>query len=578
VTIRGPSWLAAAVALGAACADPVAFAPAEPAPGPPLDVGDSRTIELRFLRFDVEGFERRLTLEDLQALPPATLAGIWVLDLDLRPLSVASLSQIRDLSDEEAAGLPTATRNMRRLLTMTPDDADLDGTKLEELISLSAAVGIPPARCLADLLGIGVTDPLVPVELAAEVFADGLVATHPAAQWRPGPVDEDHPDGRWPVAPGAIPVTLADVADNFDGLAEKFGPSGGHPGFVDAAEGVLVTEADFALVVKVNAQALPYDAVDLQSVAEASVDSKSSQLATLFDFSDPEWLRLEGLVEEPLVRELRHTIREHDGFVPGGDQRDPAPQGNSAAWGLDPWIFEHVMAEVGFRRSADVPAHCDTYELATGADVFTACVEDDGWVQMETFNDVGDPPPPAYLWDLQLEIAQTRLHDGGLSEGEADVEVVVRDVPIGIGPDELTQQIRANAEHNPQGLADLARALAGATVGNADFYYYRALPDAPPEQAGDWLYFVLPGDIALDVDGDPVREYAYAHPGFFEDAALTQKVSDTRAVEGDVVHEKVRIRPGDVLHVEDDQGRVYRIDVADKPSTWRVALDVIRVR
>jgi hypothetical protein len=45
-----------------------------------------------------------------------------------------------------------------------------------------------------------------------------------------------------------------------------------------------------------------------------------------------------------------------------------------------------------------------------------------------------------------------------------------------------------------------------------------------------------------------------------------------------VTHEKIRIAPGDVLYVEDDAGQVYRIDVAEKPSPNRVALDVTRVR
>ena len=74
-----------------------------------------------------------------------------------------------------------------------------------------------------------------------------------------------------------------------------------------------------------------------------------------------------------------------------------------------------------------------------------------------------------------------------------------------------------------------------------------------------------------------MREYAYANPGFFADQGLTQKISSLEEIAGDDTHEKVRIAPGDSMFVEDDAGRVYRIDVADKPSPNYIALDVTRV-
>ena len=53
---------------------------------------------------------------------------------------------------------------------------------------------------------------------------------------------------------------------------------------------------------------------------------------------------------------------------------------------------------------------------------------------------------------------------------------------------------------------------------------------------------------------------------------------ESLALSSDDTHEKLRVVPGDVLYVEDDAGRVYRIDVAEKPSAHTIALDVTRVR
>jgi hypothetical protein len=97
------------------------------------------------------------------------------------------------------------------------------------------------------------------------------------------------------------------------------------------------------------------------------------------------------------------------------------------------------------------------------------------------------------------------------------------------------------------------------------------------EWEGDWLFFITQDDIPVG-DSGPARPYDYEHPGFFADADLTEKLSSTAEVDGDDTHEKVRIEVGDVLYVEDDAGRVYRVDVAEKPGEHTIALDVTRVR
>ncbi|MBC7173335.1 MAG: acetyltransferase, partial [Polyangiaceae bacterium] len=197
---------------------------------------------------------------------------------------------------------------------------------------------------------------------------------------------------------------------------------------------------------------------------------------------------------------------------------------------------------------------------------------------IEVTGGVGSPPAPSYLWDLLLEVAQVRLHDGGIAEGEGDVEFTLANVPIGTDTATIEQTMRENLAADPKSLLDVANTIIDGTSGEADFYYFRTEADADAAIAGDWLFFLVEGDIPRGDDGALVRAYDYARPGFFSDESLTQRVSSLAAVGGDVEHEKVRIAPGDVLFVEGTGGAVYRIDVGAKPSLARVALTVTRVR
>ncbi len=550
-------------------------------PQPELAVDETRRIELRYLRFDVSGFEQRLTLEDLQALPQTTLDGVWLLDLELTPLVENALAQLKALPAEDVAELPPAAQNMRTLLNITPDNVDLSGTSLEDLIALSGSVGLPPAKALADIFEIGVTDNFIPIEANTQAVVEGLIGSHPATEFRKGPVDAEHPDGLWPVAPNSLPITLGDVVSNFDDLAERFGPAqtefGAHPGFIAEAEGLSVVEDEFAMTVKVNVNPLPYKGADLTDVSNASVSSIASQIETLFPLDDPDWMRVEGLVPNPSISRMTVVMVENDEFIASGDAREPLPTGNSPAWDLPPWEFERVVAEMMRLAAAEISPHCTEYELGTGVEAFSACIDETSWVEFETFNNVGNPPPPSYAWDVVLELAQVRLHDGGIAEGEADIAFSLTEVPLGVPAEAIVEEIRENMAADPLALEDLAENLIANTDGFADFFYWQPAPGGPVELEGDWLWFVAPDDIPVD-DRGPARPYNYENPGFFADAELTQKLSSTQAIDGDETHEKLRITPGDVLYVEDDTGRVYRVDVAEKPSVHTIALDVTRVR
>lgn len=548
---------------------------------PDLAVNETRRVELRYLRFDVEGFEQSLTLADLRALPQRTLDGVWLLDLELTPLVQNALTQLKTLPTDEVAALPLAARNMRTLLNITPDNVDLSGTSLEQLIALSGSVGLPPARALGDIFEIGVNENFIPISANTQAVVEGLIASHPATQVRKGPVTAAYPDGLWPVAPNSLPITLGDVVSNFDGLAERFGPTmtefGLHPGFISEAVGFSVVEEEFAMTVKVNLNALPYKGVDLTDASGASVNSIASQIDSVFPVGDPDWMRVEGLVASPSISKLTVVMIENDQFIASGDAREPLPWGNSPVWDLAPWEFERVVAEMTMLAAKDISAHCTEYKLGTGVQAFSACIDESSWIDFQTFNNVGNPPPPSYAWDVVLELAQVRLHDGGLAEGEADIAFSLTEVPLGIDAADIVEEIRTNMAADPLALQDLAENLTANTFGFADFYYWKPKPGGPVAAEGDWLIFVSPADIPAD-DAGPARPYNYANPGFFADAALTQKLSSTAEVDGDSTHEKLRIAPGDALYVEDDAGRVYRIDVAEKASVNTIALDLTRVR
>jgi hypothetical protein len=558
----------------------------EPVPeGTPMGVGESRQVELRFLRFDVQNFEQTLTRKDVNALPAHVKDRLWLLDLDLSngPTSPHlldnALAAIRAL---DPATLTPPARNLQRLLNMTPDTANLQGTSLSQLIDLAPLLGIAPSQVLADIMGVNVEDTFLPSAVISDAMLEGVITSHPNARVRPGPVNAEHPDGLYPVAKGSIPITLADAASDFATLPERFGPVSKdgvmHPGFLTGQSRAKVFEDDFRMTVRANANALPYKGLELVSAKQASVNSVPSQIRELFDFDDPSWLRIEGLIEgTPVIEQMTFRVVESAMFVPGGRSPVPAGTGDSPGWKLPPWQLESVLLAGGRKAFAahDVSL---AYKRPGHEEPLFSVTVNDGWQEIFVQGGIGSPPAPSYLWDILLEVAEVRLHDGGIAEGEALVEFTLSNVPVGIDTGTLNQQIRKNFEADPASLVDVATQLIDTSEGAADVYYFRASPTRPANEQGDWLFFVNESDIRKDDAGKPVRPYAYSHPGFYEDDALTKKVSDRRSLEGDVEHEKVRAAPGLSVYAEGEKGTVMKLTVGPKPSENRMALEVTRVR
>lgn len=550
-----------------------------------IGVNDTREVELRFLRFDVSNFEKRLTRKDILALPKDAQNRLWLLDLDLS--SGASSPQLLDNAlaairalDPNSLGQPE--RNMQTLLTMTPDTAVLTGTDIERLIDLAPLLGVAPEQVLADLFKINVEDAFLSDQIVSQTILDQVISTHPNTRTRPGPVTEQHPDGIYPVARGALPVTLGDVASDFANIGERFGPYARdgvtHPGFIAGETRASILTEDFALTVRANANALPYKGIDLTDGSSASVNSVRSQIQALFDFDDPNWLRVEGLVQGiPKIDSLSFRIVEADTFVEGGRTPAPAGIGSSPAWELAPWTLERVLIGAAQRAFNKLDSQVSYTSPGKAEPLFQAVVAG-GWQTISVQGGLGSPPPSSYVWDMLLEIAQVRLHDGNLQEGMANVEFKLENIPLGTDTATLEQLMRENLQQNPYSLLDIAEEIIDTTEGAADFYYYRSSPSNIASLQGDWLFFVNQDDIAVDDQGKPVREYAYTQVGFFSDEALTTKVSSLDPLDGDTDHEKVRLDDHPEVFMSDESGAVFKLVAGDKPSPNRRHLTITRVR
>lgn len=553
-------------------------------PPPVLEIGESRDIELRFTRFDVTNFEQTFTKADLAALPRDVQDRLWLLDLDISGGAAAPM--LLDNALEKIRGLDPSTlsrpaRNMQALLEMTPDNADLSGSSFESLLSLAPILGISAQKVLADMLLINVEDTFLSTESIADTILSNVIASHPNANVRRGPVTPNNPEGLYPVSPGSLPVTLADAASDFATLSRRFGETyiDGvyHPGFIAGDVKGRVFDDNFSLTVRANANALPYKGVDLTNASTASVNSTASQIMDLFDFTDPNWIRIEGLLPgQPVIDSLTFRIVEDPRFIAGGRSPNPSPYGDSPVWRLPAWTIERILVDATIANFQHLDSYI-RYDLPNSTQPAMELTIDQGWASIETVGGLGTPPLPQYVWDLLLEIGQIRLHDGGLAEGDANVEFTLSDIPVGLDSHEIEAMIRRNIEADPSALLDVAVGLLDNTRGEADFYYYRPAPSNAADVQGDYLYFVAPQDIGLDEHGTPVRPYAYTRPGFFSDRNLSQKLSTTIEIDGDVSHEKLKLEVGMSFYCEGDVGRTYRLEVLPKKSERILRLKITRV-
>lgn len=519
--------------------------------GPPDPQAGATDLEL-----DRDAIGELLTVENQQS--------IELVSVDVRPTVREALERIRQ---PERFGVDTtdwadAERNLQRILAMTSDNADLSGTSLEELLMIAEGLGLPAPRLLAQLLDLGLTDPIMDLDYLTDVVMDQLVGTHPNIGR----------DGDAYV----IEVDLYDVLNDLTTLAPRFGPVGAHPGFLSGESYAAVLEGGFRVTFPVQSNLVQYDGIDMSRQTKDFHFLVEGDRVLDFNILSDDFAVV-GLRDEPTV-DLRFVLDEHPGpgMLGAGATRDANPdvdepgffRGDGQGWGVDPWLFEHIAVEAAYRqfhRHYPDDGFARVLRYDAGAITDAAVIDwDHGWVSISTAGGVGNPPAPVYIWDFIMEVAQVRLHDGNIPEGDANMGFDLTEVPIGLTAEQLVDKLQPSLHEQEDVLSEQLVGDLGLAVPRAELFYM------PAEGKS--------GALAFPAAEDSAAEYAYVRPGFFSDAKLTDKVSKTGKVGGveETLHEKVPAKVGAVYYVADEEDVVYQVTIAERDGE-RIGLRISAV-
>lgn len=554
----------------------------------PLSPGPN---ELAVVAIDAAGNERRAGLgaersRVLTLRPPAANRGgtsllidraqmsalldeeaqraIALVEVPLRPAVRAALERLRE---PEKFGVDTsqwgpAEFNLQRLFTMSPDVADVRGTSVEELLELASGVGLPPPRMLAQLFDVGITDPFVELDGATDVMVEYLIGSHP---------DITRNAAGEPV----LGVNLYDLFQDLHTLADRFGPSGAHPGFLSGPTESAVLLPGFRVALPVRSNLTEYEGVDASAGAKSALFLLPAGTPALeLDFTS-QAMQIVGLDDEPSVN-LVIGVTENPAFVVGGTSQtanpDPArpgfARGNGAVWGLPPWQVERLIAEVAYQLYAplyEANGYRQTLHFDAGSVIDAAVIDwNKGWVTISTAAGIGAPPHPQFAWDMLLEVGQVRLHDGGVAEGSAQLSFPLEGLPIGLSAAELVERVRPALQAQSAELSELIAGPSGLVTPRADVYF-------APDNAGGtgFLFFRAPEDAPGDA-------YPYASPGFYADPTLTTKRSARGPLAGtaDASHEKVSASEGQIFYFADESSDVFELRVLGPAEGGGVRVNV----
>lgn len=439
-----------------------------------------------------------------------------------------------------------------RILTMTPSNAIVDGTSLSTLAGIANFLGLGGGfgQILSDGLQIGRTEEFLDTEVLAIALKETLLASHP--NMAPG---------------GLIPFTLADALSDLRTFGPRFGPAGQHPGIVDPSVPTSgqVFGPDFRMVLEVRSNLRVLDGVDLSGgkdylglVVDETGPTFDDEVE--FDFADPDAFFVEGLADDPRA-DLRLVMSEHPSFVPacrgvspGLDCRQNlpgSPRGAGTVWTTAPWTIEHVIARGG-QVKYDGLRNRICYLTCFGVDLSIGQGNDPaGFARFDVALNIGNPPPDQYGWELITEVAQARMHDAGLSEGETNVALTLEALPVGVTGAEAAEAVRPFLAEQGGILSSFLLGDFRKNSGPVDLFYRRTEDGQPT------LFWVAPDDLSDDA------RRTYDMPGLYADPELTLKRSST-VVPGsdDTTHEKWRVPAGDsTVYAVDDEGRRYRLDV-----------------
>lgn len=472
-----------------------------------------------------------------------------------------------------------------RLLTLTPDNADVRGSSLGAMAEVVDAInsfsfglvqGFP--ELLATALDISRHREVVTTDGVVQALTSNLIATHSAF---------NHANGQY-----LLPVTMHDALHDLAPLREKLGPlSNGHPGVVDPSfpvHGVIFPHENFRMVLIAESNLRWHDGLSL-GIGKNYLSSVSddggvgSQDIVDFDFYDPDRFQIIGLPPMPTV-DLRFSLTESPRNIPvcGGDGcKDHLPSNPrpNYVWALEPWLLESILARSAYNTYTDpaLQAYARYAIIFTLAEIFVGHAGNRtsnpmGWMQMNVGGIAqiltGSPPPPQFMWEAIMDIAEvvahrnvkTNLptppcpnHGGGeneytICEGDLNPRFTLYDIPTGVTAQTLSEASRDQLHAQREILTQ--RLLGGFEENNGcvDFYYV--------ERDGQRMFWETHPN-------DPLPSDCIIGPsnGFFADEALTQKVSSVSiAGVAESPHEKWLLQPGEhTLFTRGNDQRVYRI-------------------
>jgi hypothetical protein len=452
----------------------------------------------------------------------------------------------------------SAEYSLVRLLTMTSANVVVKGTSIAGLQNIAdgAILGIKIGggfnQVLAETLGIERTREIVSTDAAAKALRDEWMASHPKL----GPV-------------GNIPVTLYDAMNDLTPLADVLGPSGDHPGIVDPSQPPhsQVFGDDFKLVLDATSNLVWRDGLVLAKGKDYIAVIHDTTGPTFddvleFDFNDPARFDVLGLTPAPTV-DLRMKILENNAFIDscaGSDscqQNLPgAPVDGSSLWATPRWQLEHIVGRAAYNDyKTRVYDDCLIQTIGCQAEVSVGWNGDPpGWTKFDILFNLGNPPKNQYLWELISEVGQVALHNFKntvVPEGNANVAFTLAGVPVGLTADQIRQAVRPSLQAQASQLSSGLLGDYAKNNGPVDLFYQLGQDGQP------YLYFIAA------TDPRPIATYSYAHPGFFSDQQLTQKISTTdMGASGDTAHEKLKLSPGDsTVYAQDNQGKLYRLRI-----------------
>jgi hypothetical protein len=263
--------------------------------------------------------------------------------------------------------------------------------------------------------------------------------------------------------------------------------------------------------------------------------------------------------------DLRFVMRESPTAPRAGTTQNAGPdaadpgffRGNGGGFALPPYLFENIAAEIGYRQLHRAFAEQsfqreNRYDAGSIKDA-AVIGWNRGWVTIRTAGGLGAPPPPLYAWDLLMEVAQARLHDG-VPEGMGDMAFALEKLPIGLSADQLIAKLRPKLAEQETKLSELLVGNSGLASSAADVFYLRN------EQGQAALLYRGPKD------GGETR--TYPKPGFFADPGLTQKVSSTAAAFGlaETAHEKAAATLGATYYVADETGAAFELKISEQTA------------